>query len=54
MQYVDRVGVENLPQEGLSLENIARAIGSNRQAIDDEIDGLLGEGLLYTTSDAEQ
>lgn len=54
MMYIEKIGADNLPPDGLFLEEISRGIGSSRAQVEDEIENLLGEGLLYTTSDNEQ
>lgn len=55
MMHIEKVGADNLPPEGLSIESIARSIqGTTVQAIESEIDNLLGDGLLYTTTDTSQ
>lgn len=55
MQYIDRIGGDNLPEEGVSVDALARAIqGASHDKIKSELDDLLSEGMLYTTTDDEQ
>lgn len=55
MQYIDRIGGDNLPEEGVSVDSLARAIqGASHDKIKAELDDLLSEGMLYTTTDDEQ
>jgi len=53
MGYIERIGTDNIPAEGLYVENISRGIGASRPQVEEEIENLLGEGLLYTTNDSE-
>lgn len=55
MQYIDRIGHENLPDEGISVDTLARSIqGASFDNIKAELDDLLSEGMLYTTTDDDQ
>lgn len=55
MQYIDRIGGDNLPEEGLSVDTLARAIpGATVDKIKVELEDLLSDGMLYTTMDDEQ
>lgn len=55
MQFIDRVGADNLPEEGISVETLARSIqGATQAKIKAELDDLLSEGMLYTTTDDDQ
>ncbi|KAK9894142.1 replication protein A, subunit RPA32 [Cystobasidium minutum MCA 4210] len=54
MQYIDRIGGDNLPEEGLSVDTLARAIpGATVDKIKVELEDLLSDGMLYTTMDDE-
>lgn len=55
MLYIEKIGADNLPQEGLPLDSIVRNVpGANMSAVEEEVENLLSEGLLYTTNDASQ
>lgn len=54
MQFIDRVGADNLPEEGISVDTLARSIqGASHAKIKAELDDLLSDGMLYTTTDDE-
>lgn len=55
MQYIDRIGTDNLPEEGVSVDDLARGIpGATYDKVKAEMDDLLSDGMLYTTTDEEQ
>lgn len=54
MTYIERIGADNLPADGVAVDSIARGIGSSLEDVAEEVDNLLGEGQLYTTSDSDQ
>ena len=55
MMHIEKLGADNLPVDGLAVDSITRAIpGAKLDSIQAEIEDLLGEGLLYTTSDSDQ
>lgn len=54
MTYIERIGADNLPADGVAVDSIARGIGSSLEEVAEEVDNLLGEGQLYTTSDSDQ
>lgn len=55
MQYIDRIGHDSLPDEGVALDSIARGIqGGTYGKVKEEIENLLSEGMLYTTMDEDQ
>jgi hypothetical protein len=55
MQYIDRVGPANLPEEGLAVDTLVRGIqGATYDKVKAELDDLLSEGMLYTTTDDDQ
>ena len=55
MMHIEKLGADTLPADGLAVDSITRAIpGAKLDAVQAEIEDLLGEGLLYTTSDSDQ
>lgn len=54
MMHIEKLGADTLPADGLAVDSITRAIpGAKLDAVQAEIEDLLGEGLLYTTSDSD-
>lgn len=54
MQYIERIGVDNLPEEGLNLDALSRAIGVSLDNVRNEVQNLVEDGSLYTTADDDQ
>jgi hypothetical protein len=54
MQFIDRIGADNLPDDGVDVAGIANGIKVDLGQVQEEISNLLAEGLVYTTSDEDQ
>ena len=55
MQYLEKLGADVLPTDGVPASQIARGIaGTTLDAVREEVETLLGEGMVYTTIDSDQ
>jgi hypothetical protein len=54
MQYIEKMGVDGLPEEGLNLETLSRAIGLHIDRVREEVSTLVEDGSLYSTGDEDQ
>lgn len=54
MQYIARLGADNMPEEGVNLDAVARAINMPGDKVREEVQHLIEDGTLYSTGDDDQ
>jgi len=55
MGYFSRLGPsDSLPQEGVDVQAVIRSLGIGENQVRDEVENLISEGHLYSTTDEDQ